>query len=82
MTTNASCELSHQHDRGRLPKSLVEKLAKAQRIMEEQKLHISLNDKKTNIWIRNKTPVTHVIRRLATLNWKFVGHTARLAEGR
>lgn len=35
---------------------------------------------KSNIWIKEKTHVTDVVRRVATRKWKFASDTARLAD--
>ena len=45
-------------------------------------LGISLRDRKTNIWIREKTKVCDVVEKASTLKWRWAGHVARCSDGR
>ena len=50
--------------------------------MERVMLGVSLKDRKTNEWVRNKTRVTDVVQRISGLKWDFAGHVARAVDGR
>lgn len=45
-------------------------------------LGVSLRDRKTNEWIRQRTKVTDVIEKAARLKWSYAGHVARSNIGR
>ena len=60
-----------------LTKRVTHKLAVTQRAMERRMLGISLRDRRTNVWIRERTKVVDVVERVATLKWRWAGHVAR-----
>ncbi|CAG9835107.1 unnamed protein product [Diabrotica balteata] len=45
-----------------------------QHAMERAMLGISLEDKKTNTWIRQKTKLTDVVQKSLKLKWEYSGH--------
>ncbi|CAG9836189.1 unnamed protein product [Diabrotica balteata] len=45
-----------------------------QHAMERAMLGISVKDKKTNTWIRQKTKVTDVVQKSIKLKWEYAGH--------
>jgi len=55
----------------------MDKVTKAQRLMERQMLHVKRIDRRRNKWIRTKTKVRDVRKVVARLKWKFTGHNAR-----
>jgi hypothetical protein len=65
-----------------LTKASANKLRVAQRAMERAMLGISLRDRKRNEWIRRKTGVTDVIRKIKSLKWEWAGHIARMEDER
>lgn len=56
------------------------KLEVHQRAIERRILGISLRDRKTNQWIREKTKVIDIIKRIGSLKWQWAGHVARHIE--
>ena len=48
--------------------------------MEYVKHH--LPGQKTNIWVRKKTKVTHVIEQVRRRNWTWAGHVSRIRDNR
>lgn len=65
-----------------LTKANIDKIAKAQRSMERQMLHIKLQDRKRNEYIREVTKVRDATEQIAKLKWKFAGHTIRQKDER
>jgi len=51
-----------------------------QSAMEKRILGISLKDHKTNTWIREKTKVLVIMKRISSLKWQWAGHVARHTE--
>lgn len=60
-----------------MTKKSAEQLRVTQRSMERAMLGISLRDRIRNEVIREKTKVTDVVHRFATLKWRWAGHVAR-----
>ena len=62
----------------------MEKIAIAQRKMERQMLGITVTllDRKTNEWIRDKTRVEDVSQRIRLSKLRWAGHVARLNDNR
>ena len=56
------------------------KLAAAQTKMERSMLNITYRDRKTNIWVREKTKVTDVIEQVRRRNWTWAGHVSRIRD--
>ncbi|CAH2210232.1 jg4835 [Pararge aegeria aegeria] len=57
------------------------RLKNAQRAMERAMLGFSLLDRIPNVEIRNRTEITDIVQRAATLKWSWAGHMCR-REGR
>lgn len=62
-----------------LTKSLVKKLAKTEWCMERSILHISFKDRKSNNWIKERTQVADIVKKITTLKWHFTDNDARPA---
>lgn len=60
-----------------MTKSNMNILRTTQRAMERSMLGISLKDRRTNEWIRQRTGVTDVVEKATKLKWSFAGHVAR-----
>lgn len=60
-----------------LTKRILNKLRVHQRSIERKMLGITLRDHKTNEWIRNRTKVEDIARRVCSLKWNWAGHVAR-----
>ncbi|KAK2160936.1 hypothetical protein NP493_1618g00017 [Ridgeia piscesae] len=58
------------------------KLAVAQAKMERCMLNITYRDRKTNIWVREKTKVTDVIGKVSRRKWTWAGHVSRIRDNR
>ena len=56
------------------------KLAATQTKMERSKLNITYRDRKTNIWVREKTKVTDVIEQVRRRKWTRAGHISRIRD--
>lgn len=54
----------------------------AQRAMEKYMLGITRHNRKTYTWIREKTKVYDIIKKVKELKWKWPSHIARKTEGR
>lgn len=63
-----------------ITKKIKHKLEVHQRAIERRILGISLRDHKTNTWIREKTKVFDIIKRIGSLKWQWAGHVARHTE--
>ena len=57
------------------------KLAAAQINMERRMLGITMRDRKTNEWIREKTKVQDILKRIMLGKWTWAGHVARRTNG-
>ena len=58
------------------------KLAAAQTKMERSMLNITYRDRKTNIWISEKTKVTDVIEQVRRRKWTWAGHVSKIQDNR
>ena len=58
------------------------KLAAAQTKMERSMLNITYRERKTNIWVRQKTKVIDVIEQIRRQKWTWAGHISRLRDNR
>ena len=56
------------------------KLAATQTKMERSMLNVTYRDKKTNIWVREKTKVTDVIEHVRRRKWTWAGHGTMAAQ--
>lgn len=60
-----------------ITRKVAEQLKVTQRAMERVMLGITLRDKVRNRQLRDKTKITDVIERVASLKWRWIGHVAR-----
>ena len=58
------------------------KLTTAQTKMEWSMLKITYRDRKTNIWVREKTNVTDVFEQVRRRKWTWAGHVSRIRDNR
>ena len=58
------------------------KLAAAQTKMERSMLNIIYRDRKTNIWVIEKTKVTDVIEQVRRRKWTWAEHVSRIRDNR
>ena len=58
------------------------KLAAAKTKMEKSVLNITYRDRKTNIWVREKTKVTDVIEQVRRRKWTCAVHVSRIRDNR
>ena len=58
------------------------KLEAAQRNMERSMLGITMRDRKTHEWIREKTKVQDILKTIKLGKWTWAGHVARRTDGR
>ena len=58
------------------------KLAAAQRNMERSMIGITMRDRKTNEWIREKTKVQDILKTIKLGKWTWARHVARRTDGR
>ncbi|XP_063824649.1 uncharacterized protein LOC135074302 [Ostrinia nubilalis] len=65
-----------------LTEKSAERLRVAQRAMERQMLGVSLQDHKTNEWIREKTRISDVVEEIESRKWRWAGHIARMNQDR
>ena len=56
------------------------KLAAVQTKMERSMLKITYRDRKTNIWVREKTKVIDVIEQVRRRKWTWAGHVSRIRD--
>ena len=57
-------------------------LAAAQTKMERRMLNITYKDRKTNIWVRERTKVIDIINTVRKIKWSWAGHINRLKDDR
>ena len=57
------------------------KLAAAQTKIERSMLNIIYRDRKTNIWVREKTKVTDMIGQVRRRKWSWAGHISWTTDG-
>ena len=65
-----------------LTKQAQNKLAATQTKMERSMLNITYKDRKTNIWVRERTKVIAIINTVRTMKWSRAGHINRLKGDR
>ena len=65
-----------------LTKQPQNKLAAAQTKMERSMLNITYKDRKTNIWVRERTKVIDIINTVRKMKWSWAGHINRLKDDR
>ena len=65
-----------------LTKQAHNKLAAAQTKMERSMLNITYKDRKTNIWVRERTKVIDIINTVRKMKWSWAGHINRLKDDR
>ena len=63
-----------------LTKQAHNKLAAAQTKMERSMLNITYKDRKTNIWVRERTKVIDIINTVRKMKWSWAGHINRLKD--
>ena len=57
-------------------------LAAAQTDIERSILNITYRDRKSNIWVKEKTKVTDVMERVRRREWTWAGHVSRIRDNR
>ncbi|KAK2154453.1 hypothetical protein NP493_2190g00019 [Ridgeia piscesae] len=77
-----SCVLPYGVETWALITQAKHKLAAAQTKMERSMLNITYRDRKTNIWVREKTKVTDVIEQVRRRKWAWAGHVGRIRDDR
>ena len=65
-----------------LTKQAQNKLAAAQTKMERSMLNITYKDRKTNIWVRERTKVIDIINTVRKMKWSWAGHINLLKDDR
>ena len=65
-----------------LTKQAQNKLTAAQTKMERSMLNITYKDRKTNIWVRERTKVIDIINTVRKMKWSWAGHINRLKDDR
>ena len=58
------------------------KLAAAQTKMERSMLNITYKDRRTNIWVRERTKLIDIIYTVRKMKWSWAGHINRLKDDR
>ena len=58
------------------------KLAAAQTKMETRMLNITYKDRRTNIWVRERTKVIDIMYTVRKMKWSWAGHIIRLKDNR
>ena len=65
------------HQRKKLRDKEIQRRAAAQTQMERSMLNITYRDRKRNIWVREKTKITHVMEQVIRRKWTWAGHVIR-----
>ena len=65
-----------------LTKQAQNKLAAGQTKMEGSMLNITYKDRKTNIWVRERTKVIDIINTVRKMKWSWAGHINRFKDDR
>ena len=65
-----------------LTKQAQNKLAAAQTKMERSMLNITYKDRRTNIWVRERTKVIDIMYTVRKMKWSWAGHINRLKDDR
>ena len=66
----------------KLTKQAHNKLAAAQTKMERSMLNITYKDRRTNIWVRERTKLIDIIYTVRKMKWSWAGHINRLKDNR
>ena len=64
------------------PTQAKNELVAAQTKMEMNMFNMRYQDRKTNIWVREKTKVTDVIEQVRRRKWTWAGHVSRIRDNR
>ena len=84
-TTPVCCQLWHYGaETWTLTKQAQNKLAAAQTKMERSRpmLNITSTDRRTNIWVRERTKLLDIIYTVRKMKWSWAGHVNRLKDDR
>ena len=65
-----------------LTKQAQNKLAAAQTKMERSMLNMTYKDRRTNIWVRERTKLIDIIYTVRKMKWSWAGHINRLKDDR
>ena len=65
-----------------LTKQAQNKLAAAQTKMERSMLNITYKDRRTNIWVRERTKLIDILYTVRKIKWSWAGHINRLKDDR
>ena len=65
-----------------LTKQAQNKLAAAQTKMERSMLNIKYKDRRSNIWVRERTKVIDIMYTVRKMKWSWAGHINRLKDNR
>ena len=63
-----------------LTKQARNKLAAAQTKMERSMLNLTYKDRKTNIWVRERTKIIDIINTVIKMKWSWAGNINRLKD--
>ena len=74
--------MTYGADTWTLTKQAQNKLAAAQTKMERSMLNITYKDRKTNIWVRERTQVIDIINIVSKMKWSWAWHINRLKDDR
>ena len=64
----------------KLTKQAQNKLAAAQTKLDRSMLNITYKDRKTNIWVRERTKVIDIINTVRKMKWSWAGHINRVKD--
>ena len=83
-TTPVCCQLWHNYgaETWTLTKQAQNKLAAAQTKMERSMLNVTYKDRRTNIWVRERTKLIDIIYTVRKMKWSWAGHINRLKDDR
>ena len=74
--------MTYGAETGTLTKPAQNKLAAAQTKMERSMLNITYKDRRTNIWVRERTKLIDIIYTVRKMKWSWAGHINRLKDNR
>ena len=74
--------MTYGADTWTLTKQAQNKLAAAQTNMERSMLNITYKDRRTNIWVRERTKLIDIIYTVRKMKWSWAGHINRLKDDR
>lgn len=63
-----------------LTKAIMNRMRVAQRAMERKMVGVTLADRKTNEWLRERSKVEDIATRIARQKWEWAGHVARMPD--